>query len=590
MKRLLASVITFLVLVGILCIPALFYDVDFESSDMTTSDPTTITDYRADFTVDDDGDLDVVETLTVDFPVSDRHGIYRFFDRVDPTDPDVRRIPEDLEVTADGVDVDVKHTVEQGRYDNYRIGDADVTLSYGEHVYVLKYHMDAALTPGGKDVSTDSQFYWNLIPQGWQQDIDKALLTVHLPEPAQDVQCLVGSGTDESGAEPCDVKGAGTTDLTIRARDLGPHTPVTLIAGQDVSPPDQATLPWAPRLDNVLGTDTSRLGIFVLLAVVLGALGLLLNWLAFEREPRFPLMYGPPEGIGPAQAQFILNESVDRRAFVASLMHAAEHGAIDLQRGENSWTISDKAGPQGWAGLDPVTTSVAGLLSGPGSHFVASRKDVGAGKLLQSQLSRFTTDTKTWAVANGLLTRAGVGGMGGLLVLGAIVVTGVLTFWRPLNASVLGLPFAAFAAAAIVLMQPGASTKRTPAGRELWSRIGGFKRILSTPSAKDRFDFSGRQELYTAYLPYAVAFDCADAWAEKYRVEVGAEPPAPSYFAGYGYTYGATGFVDTMVGDFDSTLSSAISSYEATQSSSSSGGGGGFSGGGGGGGGGGGSW
>src|SRR5919107_944204 len=110
-------------------------------------------------------------------------------------------------------------------------------------------------------------------------------------------------------------------------------------------------------------------------------------------------MYGPPNGIGPAQAQFMLSEGVDRRAFVASLMHAAEHGAVDLQRGgdNQSWTIKDKAGPQGWAGLDPVTTSVAGLLSGPGSQFVAHRKDVAAGQVLQSQVSAFTSGTKSWA-------------------------------------------------------------------------------------------------------------------------------------------------------------------------------------------------
>ena len=134
----------------------------------------------------------------------------------------------------------------------------------------------------------------------------------------------------------------------------------------------------------------------------------------------------------------------------------------------------------------------------------------------------------------------------------------------------------------------GAGTKRTPAGRDLWSRVGGFRRILSTPSAQDRFDFAGRKDLYTAYLPWAVAFDCADEWAKKYRVETGEEPPAPTWFPAY---YGAhTGnYVSQMVDSFDSTVSSAISSYEATQSSSS-GGGGGFSGGGGGGGGGGGSW
>ncbi len=114
--------------------------------------------------------------------------------------------------------------------------------------------------------------------------------------------------------------------------------------------------------------------------------------------------------------------------------------------------------------------------------------------------------------------------------------------------------------------------------------------MLSTPASKERFEFAGREELYTAYVPWAVAFGCADAWAAKYRTETGSEPPVPAYL-GSGYAGAHTGsHVDQMIGDFDSTVSSAISSYQATQRSSSSGGGGGFSGGGGGGGGGGGSW
>ena len=70
-------------------------------------------------------------------------------------------------------------------------------------------------------------------------------------------------------------------------------------------------------------------------------------------------------------------------------------------------------------------------------------------------------------------------------------------------------------------------TRRTAQGRELWSRAGGFQRMLSTPSSVDRFDFSGRRELYTAYIPYAVAFDCADAWAQKYETETGEPAPTP---------------------------------------------------------------
>ncbi|HEY4419117.1 MAG TPA: hypothetical protein VGN22_06360, partial [Pseudonocardia sp.] len=171
---------------------------------------------------------------------------------------------------------------------------------------------------------------------------------------------------------------------------------------------------------------------------------------------------------------------------------------------------------------------------------------------------------------------------------GSALVAGFAALATWFGMSITGLVPGAFALAASPLLAPGAATRRTAKGRELWSRLGGFERMLSTPSSKERFDFSGRQDLYTAYIPWAVAFGCADAWAKKYRTETGAEPPVPAYFGGY-YAGAHTGdYVNSMVHDFSSTVSSSISAYQATQSHSS--GGGGFSGGGGGGGGGGGSW
>jgi uncharacterized membrane protein len=155
--------------------------------------------------------------------------------------------------------------------------------------------------------------------------------------------------------------------------------------------------------------------------------------------------------------------------------------------------------------------------------------------------------------------------------------------------SVVALIPGLFALFASELLAPGSGTKRTAAGRDLWSRIGGFRRVLATPSSEDRFDFSGRKELYTAYIPWAVAFGVADEWAEKYRIETGEDPPLPLY-ATSGFAYGNGGFASSMADDFSTTVGSAISAYEATQSSSSGSSGGGFSGGGGGGGGGGGSW
>ena len=583
MKRALAYLIGLAVVFLAVLAPAAFYSIDLSSD--AADEPTSITSYVADFDVDDQGDLTATEKITVDFPVGGRHGIFRFFDKSDPNDANARLVPHDIVVTMDGHDVPVELLSEDhGRYVNAKIGDAAVTVPTGEHTYTIAYRIDGVLREGTGGHET--QFYWNLVPGGWQQPIEKTDLTVHLPVAAEDVQCAVGSG--ESAG--CRAKGEGTQTLRVRTGPLPPTTPVTVKAGLDMpTPPAGTTLPWSPRFDRVLSQSVSGLLVVLVLAVLAGLAGFVLTTRARERNPQFPVLYAPPEGIGPAQAAYLVTEDVDDEQYVATLMYAAEHGAIDLGRADDAWTITDKQGAAGGAGLDEVTSSVAHLLGGPGTSFTASPDDVSAGKRLKTEIASFEEHTKSWAKRGGLMVSSGLGGWGAIVVGACFIGVIAIAIWNPLSMSAIALIPGLFAVFGAGLAATGSGTKRTKAGRDLWSRSGGFRRILATPSAQDRFDFSGRQELYTAYLPWAVAFGCADQWAEKYRTEMGAEPPVPSYFGGYyGGAY-AGAAVSSMVNDFSSTVSSAISSYEATQSSSSSGGGG-FSGGGGGGGGGGGSW
>ena len=590
MKRLLWIVISLGVFLGIMFIPSLAWtSPDEVANDDTGTEPTTITNYDAEFELAANGDLDVVETLTVYFPSGDRHGIFRFWDRLDQENKDVRRLVEDVEVKQDGDEAQVEMSTEDhGRFDVARIGDPDEFVSTGEHVYEIKYHIDGTIEPG-QDVSTDSQWYWQLIPSGWAQDIDEAHLTVKLPTKAEDVQCAVGFAPDDT---PCEIRGVGSDELRIQTGALPRNTPVSIKVGLDLSstPDPGSSPPWAARFDRVLGTNTTVLGLVVLIVAGVGLLGIVLARMTYERNPQFPLMYGPPDGIGPAQAKYVLTEGIDKEAYVATLMHAAHHGAIDLTRGQESWTITDKGGPEKWSGLDEVTGGVAHILSGPGTSFTAGKKDVAAGERLKEEIALFEANTKAWAMASGNLTKAGPGGLGGMLVLLAFVAAIATVIWNPFSMTILGMIPAAFFIFGAPMLKTGATTKRTRQGRDLWSRTGGFKRVLSTPSSQDRFDFSGREELYTAYIPWAVAFGCANEWAAKYRTETGAEPPVPHYFGSAYAGAGAGAYVDSMVSDFSATVDSAISSYNATQSSSSSGGGGGFSGGGGGGGGGGGSW
>jgi uncharacterized membrane protein YgcG len=564
-----------LLLAGLVLFPA----IRWPSLGGVERDTATITRYVADATVAEDGRIVVTETLRVSYP-DYKHGLFRFFDVQDPSDSHVRLVPRDIQVTRDGQAEPFELLHEgKGRYLDVKIGSASTTMT-GEHTYVIRYAVPGAL---GSTADGKADFYWNLIGAGWRLPIQASRLTVHLPARAGPVQCAVGQGATSG----CTARPTGD-GFVVETGALDVNTPVTVRTTLAMAAPDRGRLPWPQRFDPVLGSSVIGLLLLLVVAAFAGLMGELTARGTREPKPAYPLMYAPPDGIGPAQAKYLFTETIGKEAFVASIMQTAEKGATRLDHSDG-WTISDTGQAAGWQQLDPVSAYAAQVLGVPGGSFTADPSSVSAGKKLKSALSDFDGSVRGWARQNGLMVPAGLGSFGGILVVLAILLTLFLGIINPFDLSVLALVPGLFAVFAIELLRPGASTKRTQAGRDLWSRIGGFRRILSTPSAEDRFDFSGRKDLYTAYIPWAVAFGVADQWAEKYRIETGEEPPLPAYVgAGYGYTGGS--FASAMADDFSSTVSSAISAYQATQTSSSSGGGGGFSGGGGGGGGGGGSW
>jgi uncharacterized membrane protein len=125
----------------------------------------------------------------------------------------------------------------------------------------------------------------------------------------------------------------------------------------------------------------------------------------------------------------------------------------------------------------------------------------------------------------------------------------------------------------------------TSAGRQLLDKIAGFRMFLRSVDA-DRLNRLAppdrTPELFEKYLPYAVALDSEQAWAQQFSAVLANAKQA----TGYSPTWyaGSHGFAQSFTGSF----SSAIAASTSTPGTSSGSGGGGFSGGGGGGGGGGG--
>ncbi|HPU12407.1 MAG TPA: DUF2207 domain-containing protein [Aeromicrobium sp.] len=554
-----------------------------------TVDPVVITNYDAIYNVAADGTLLASETIEAEFP-GGRHGIFRYWDLADADHKSVRYLPKDISIKQDGGSVPVEMSWEKGRTLRVaKIGDANQTLEPGKHTYTITYRIDGVLGPakdGNNWDDSKSAFNWQVIAAGWSMRMEKATIKVALPKSPETVSCHL------SDSRECEVLAAktaadGKTVLRMSAADISPNTAMRFMSTLDIAAPDRTSVPWPIALDPVFGKRPW--GVLAALALAAAAFGasFRVDRRTVERKPNYPVMFEPPAGLGPVQTVFAKEEQIPKRALTATLMHLAEQGHVDLVEHNGDWTVTSKLDETSFAKLDPparqLVTSLG--LAAAGSTFSADGS-VSAGKTLQSAQSAIGSATRLWATSSGEFTAEEKVTWWRVGIILAAIAAGLLVF---LGApGITAAPFVALVVGGVGVFAVGAATRRTQSGREVWSRAGGFERFLSTDSAKDRFDFSGRKELYTSFIPYAIAFNVADKWANKYKVSTGETAPIPVWYGG-GHAATSSGLFGSSdpFASFESSLSSSISAYTATQSSSS---GGGFSGGGGGGGGGGGSW
>lgn len=539
-------------------------------------DTARIVSYTADMDLRRDGTLHATETIVVDMPPGKR-GIFRIFDTADPRRRGVEHPVSDVSVERDGAPEPAEWNASAAGTETLRIGDPNVYLDMGEHTYVIRSTTVDAIEPD-PDEEDLALWWWDVVGSGWQMAMGSATVNVDLPAaPARPPECVLGEDT------PCDAEVVDGR-LTVTTGPLDPRTPVTVRVAFPADSVDE------PPAGSTLGPTVLWSIVAALAAAVVG---FLLLRSTKEQQPGFPVLFEPPPGIGPALGAKVLDEVHSGDDLQATLLSLGAKGVLHLDGDGDSWNVKLLVDPAA-AGADRTELAVLRALNlfqaGDSLHVTSS--SVSAGKLVQSARSALRSGVD--ADAGAFLAHSGGGmaarGFGLLGVVGVLAMVGIYEFsdtgWHnwPLLAGT--------AALAVVLSgavtDPGASTKRTPAGRDVWSRVGGFARFLTTDSAESRFDAAAHRDWYPRYLPWAVALGSAEAWAARFQAQ-GIDVTDTSLVPYLGW-YGAGAFSSSRMADsFTSTIASASAAYSASQSSSSSGGGG-FSGGSGGGGGGGGSW
>ena len=577
-----------------------------------------ITDYRITYDIQRDGSVRVTEDIDYQFDQTGRHGIFRtlLLQQRDGKDSDSDAVYKVTDVQVSSPDapaqfttVETKHGGE--RYLTVQIGDPQRTLLGDHAAYRISYGLKGAL----RTVNGMPELYWNATGLDWDADIRHTQVRVTAPEGVGALSCYWGKAGSTSQCQTRTEAGVGIFEQGPMSSGEG----VTISAQLPVASVTNAT-PTLVRHRTVW--DRAHVGPKTLVPAGGAALlsVLLAGWtwrrsrdkryvglapgiadrsapVAMDTldEDQIPVQFAPPP-LPPERAGQVLRRLPTSRMVAAVITDLAHAGAIDIHATARS-AKSTKKGVSRVALLRDRSAATAPgraqflntMLPDPSSQFPLD--DPGKkvrrrfGKAAETLDKTLQTQVKTlgWVDQSSR--------WGKTLPIVVIMALPMAIF---LLVAVLGLGALAYAIPAVivllamvVIMVLSHRTRLTAEGRAIADQVVGFRRYLERAEA-GQLRFEEGQDIFSAYLPWAIIFDLAERW-QKVCAELAAAgqiPSQPSWYAGPSFydTYSDKSFGESL----SSSASSAVSSTSSSSSHSGSGGGG--SSGGGGGGGGGGSW
>ncbi|MBL7698694.1 MAG: DUF2207 domain-containing protein [Chitinophagaceae bacterium] len=554
--------------------------------------------FHSDITVQKDGILQVIETITVynGMVGNIERGIFR----------DIPSLYKDTSGFWDERSFRFRNVTKNGVKEPFKkenitrgvrlmIGDKDVRLSEGTYTYRIEYETSRQVifTPQ-KD-----ELYWNVNGNGWIFSADTVSCIIHFPERSEigDYRCY--TGPEGSTDSECRSRKLSATEIgftgTRRFEAYEGLTVAVAIQKGIIQPPSGAGNSAAFLKANYIIPLLSFLLVFFV--------GYYFYvWYRKGRDPQKGVIYpqfSPPPGIDPAEAGYILTQKYGSHLFAAALIEAAVKRQLNIEVSREGLIFKSNA----YTFTKPENIESANGNTGFNLNQLYGQKAV-KGKYNSTLRSCYTSlhnDLKDKFLIRGrkknkdepmFVLNRGYIIFAMVVVIASVVATIKFITERP--SVKIGI-FCAIVLAIILithLVFRSIMSAYTKKGREVVDHLLGFRMYLGTAEQRLYNQLTPPEktlDLFEKYLPYAVALQVENEWSEKFD-SIMATAMASGYQPAYYHFAGHSGQSFSM-NDFSrgisSGLASTLSSASTPPSSSSSGGG---SSGGGGGGGGGGGW
>lgn len=601
--------------------------------------------FKSTIEVQADGKLKVSETISVYANGNQiQRGIYRALPFEYKTKLGRKfRIDYTIEkVLKDGI-VENFHTKKENGFLKIYIGNKDIFLSNGNYTYTIIYSTDRQI---GFYEDFD-EIYWNVNGVEWNFEIKTMQAEVILPPTATIKQYTAYTGYFGENGKDFEVKQIAENKILFKTtRSLNANENLSVAVAWQKGIVAEPTL--IDKIKHFLYSN--RMILVLILGSLISFLIHLFYWKKVGEDPPqgtiIPL-FKPKNDLSPSAMRYIMEMKADMKGFTSALVSMATKGWIkiekkniyylhkidDEQKEKEKLTPSEKA-------IYNTIFAKKNKFKLSNTNYVAISNVVEQYKTAEAKIHKDTyfklnrkylvpgvmASLLTIGLASMVLS-SGVSLFKGLIFV--LVVLGITSSFtgkisKAFNAStgilVLFIAFSsfshlfvsggfqmiAFIVAIILLLILNfyflyLMKAPTIFGRKEMDNIEGFKMYLKT-AEEDRLNAQNipnkTPQLFEKYLPYAIALNCENQWANKFKNIIAkamqsGEYEQPTWYTGRGHFVPRT-FVNDIGSKFNDAVNRASVPPPSERGSSSGGGwsggsgGGGFSGGGGGGGGGGG--
>lgn len=531
---------------------------------VTFAQAEEVVEFSAVYTIEESGEVEVIETITYDFGEEDRHGIFHTLTDNHPQPATswykTRYVEIDVESVRKDNEAEPYEINDFGSEYEIKIGDADVFIS-GVHTYTIKYKLRGALSYG----EDGSELYWNATGNDWDVPIAKAQMEVRGDAIDGNVSCYQGVVGSTEGCEIEESDG----QVVFSAIELSPGEGMTIAVELDSK--HVATL-IVERTSNFL-----NFGLQILFLI--GLFIWLLRWHG-EAKINKPVIaqYEPYENYLPMYTGVLFDKYLNPQDITAGILYLAEQGFLSITKTEKKSFLVFTTSDYDIALLKPLSEIPTKFLKSLIGLLFDDHEEVGAVVAISSLAKKQTknhkiitqlqSDISADIKASGFIKKDNFFSTKENLLLAGILIVIALLWSIFLLAGVV-----------ILILVFAFLGRRTTKGYEALNHIKGFKLFLSV-TEKVRYKFFNAPELspelFMKYLPYAVALGVETQWAKVFEgITI---PNPPWYHSNTAGSFSAVALAND-IGSFSSTFSASSGTSGSSGSGSSGGGGGGGGGG-----------